>query len=212
MNTSTPAAGRRKGRVSKEMASTRDTQVVDIAFDLFVRDGYHAVSLATIAAEARVAVRTIYTRFGGKAGLLREMIDRERLRHQAQLARLPAPAEIGERLDVLARHLLGRGIDEGVRDLQILVIGHEDKNLARACYEAGPGQFLDLLRGELARAQVDGTVGRAVAPADLADLFVGMVRGGGLARYFSDGEAQRHAAPRPIAERVRLFLQAARAT
>jgi TetR/AcrR family transcriptional repressor of mexJK operon len=206
MMTSPLTVARPKGRASKDMALAREAELVDIAFDLFARDGYHGVSLAMIASRAHVAVRTIYTTFGGKAGLVRAMTERERKRHEAQLAQLRLPADAGGRLLALAAHLLGRVGDERMRALQILVIGHEDKSLARACHEAGPGQFLELLRSELARAQTECAIGRGASAGELADLFVGMVSGGCLAPCFSENLPLT---PAQIAGRVRLFLQAA---
>ncbi len=54
---------------------TRD-QVIDAARDLFLTDGYAATTVTAIAAAAHVSVETIYKSFGGKAGLVRAIVDR----------------------------------------------------------------------------------------------------------------------------------------
>ena len=54
---------------------TRD-QVIDAARDLFLTDGYAATTVTAIAAAARVSVETIYKSFGGKAGLVRAIVDK----------------------------------------------------------------------------------------------------------------------------------------
>jgi TetR/AcrR family transcriptional repressor of mexJK operon len=203
-----PASVHPKGRPSKALVAARDVQLADIAFDLFMRDGYHAVSLAMIAAEAHVAVRTIYTSFGGKTGILAALIERERQRHLAQLAQLQLPLHARARLVVLAGHLLGRLGDARMRGLQVLVIGQDDRTLAGACYQAGPGQFLDLLHREMLRAQDEGLVDASVPALVLADLFVGVVRGGDLGRFFAWDDTSASPHEEIAAERVRLFLDA----
>jgi TetR/AcrR family transcriptional regulator, mexJK operon transcriptional repressor len=50
--------------------ATRRSMLLAVAGRLFLQNGFHGVSLATIAREAHVALRTIYLGFGDKAGLL----------------------------------------------------------------------------------------------------------------------------------------------
>lgn len=59
-------------RRAEQAAATR-AAVLDAARRLFLRDGYAAATMAAIAAEARVALKTVYLAFGTKAGLLREV-------------------------------------------------------------------------------------------------------------------------------------------
>jgi len=54
----------------EQAAATRQT-VLQAARRLFERDGYAATSMPAIAAEARVAVKTLYLAFGTKPDLLR---------------------------------------------------------------------------------------------------------------------------------------------
>lgn len=60
---------RAAGRPRKKEVSERRNHLVGVASALFLESGYDRVSLARIAKEAGVAVRTIYSAFGGKAGL-----------------------------------------------------------------------------------------------------------------------------------------------
>lgn len=50
--------------------------ILDAALALFADQGYADVTVAGIAARAEVAVRTVYTKFGSKAGILAAVIDR----------------------------------------------------------------------------------------------------------------------------------------
>ncbi|UWZ59502.1 TetR family transcriptional regulator [Dactylosporangium aurantiacum] len=50
--------------------------MLDAAGRLFVRDGYAATPLTAVAAEAGVAVQTVYAAFGTKRQLLSDLVDR----------------------------------------------------------------------------------------------------------------------------------------
>lgn len=66
-----------KGRPPEHLVLARDERVLNTAAALFQRRGYHRVSIAAIAQAAEVAGRTIYARFGDKAGLLKALVERE---------------------------------------------------------------------------------------------------------------------------------------
>lgn len=205
--------GGQRGRPRDNTFALREAELIETAFTLFRLHGYHAVSLAMVAAHAHVAVRTIYTMAGGKAGLLRAIVDREHRRHQQQLLLLARPPQLEERLRMLAAHLLARCSDTAFRALQPLVISEGSTALAQACYQAGPGQFIGLLTAEIALAQRSGSIGWDGPPGDIASLFVDLVKGAELTRFFIDGALHcEDAATRLSATRFQLFLDIARVT
>jgi AcrR family transcriptional regulator len=57
----------------KEQAEATRKEILDAAERLFLRDGYVATSMAAIAKEAGVALKTVYLAFESKAGLLRAL-------------------------------------------------------------------------------------------------------------------------------------------
>jgi AcrR family transcriptional regulator/mRNA-degrading endonuclease RelE of RelBE toxin-antitoxin system len=59
----------------REQASQNRQRIIDAARALFAARGYAATSLAQVAAEAGVAVQTVYAAFGTKASLLKHAID-----------------------------------------------------------------------------------------------------------------------------------------
>lgn len=63
-------SSRRKGA-----ADARRRTVLDAAGRRFLRDGYAATTVASIAADAGVSVETVYKAFGSKPGLVRAMWD-----------------------------------------------------------------------------------------------------------------------------------------
>jgi AcrR family transcriptional regulator len=62
------------GRRAEQARATRG-RIVDGARELFLRDGYAATTLDQIAAQAGVAVQTVYFHFGNKRTILKEIMD-----------------------------------------------------------------------------------------------------------------------------------------
>lgn len=60
----------------REGARRRRERVLDAAERQFLRGGYAATTIATVAAEAEVSVETIYKAFGGKPGLVKGIYER----------------------------------------------------------------------------------------------------------------------------------------
>ena len=57
----------------REQAATTRLEILEAAQRLFERDGYAATTMAAIAAEARVALKTVYVAFETKSGVLRAL-------------------------------------------------------------------------------------------------------------------------------------------
>jgi AcrR family transcriptional regulator len=57
----------------REQAAATRLDILDAAQRLFERDGYAATTMAAIASEARVALKTVYVAFETKGGLLRAL-------------------------------------------------------------------------------------------------------------------------------------------
>lgn len=59
----------------KEQARQTRLQIIESARKLFIERGYESATLEAIAAEAGVAVDTVYAAFGSKRGILSRLID-----------------------------------------------------------------------------------------------------------------------------------------
>jgi AcrR family transcriptional regulator len=57
----------------REQAAATRLEILDAAQRLFERDGYAATTMAAIAADARVALKTVYVAFETKSGVLRAL-------------------------------------------------------------------------------------------------------------------------------------------
>lgn len=203
---------RHQGRRPDADIPARDEEIVSAAFALFSSLGYHSVSLAAIATAARVAVRTIYSSFGGKIGLVNALITQEAARHSDQLASLNLPEAPKDRLNVLAEHLSARAADTAFRNLQVIVISSGDDALARDCDAAGPGQFKALARQELCHAQQRGLLHLESSIEELVDLFVAIIVGPQLSRFVMPALPTSVVNRRETKRRLNIFLQAAGCT
>ena len=74
----TPVKTTRRYDATKRRQRAQETRdgVIDVATTAFLRDGFAATTVASIAETARVSVETIYKSFGGKAGLVRAIWQR----------------------------------------------------------------------------------------------------------------------------------------
>jgi AcrR family transcriptional regulator len=93
-----------------ERAHVTRTRIAAAARGLFVQDGYGATTLVAIAAEAGVAVQTVYAVYGSKAGILRAL--RESVVSQPEAdasvrAAIAAPSA-GASVDLFARSIRER--------------------------------------------------------------------------------------------------------
>ncbi|MDP1774013.1 MAG: TetR/AcrR family transcriptional regulator [Methylobacter sp.] len=144
-------------RKGEELLS-RD-RLLDTAFSLFLEYGYGNLSLETIAKEARVSMRTIYSQFGGKAGLFGAVIRRCSDQFVTSLSEehvLELSPE--EALTSFARQFLYSITRPDVVRVRAILIGESPRfpDLATQFYEQGPQRTLDHLAQFFARQQQAG--------------------------------------------------------
>ena len=75
------------------MLDERAQRIVDTAVALAERDGYAAVRLRDVAAEAKVALGTVYKRFSSKEEILVAALEQEAERLQSRLLKKPMEGE-----------------------------------------------------------------------------------------------------------------------
>ena len=174
MNTDMIKCGRpRKG----EESLSRD-RLLDTALKLFLEHGYGNLSLDTIARDARVSMRTIYSQFGGKAGLFGAVIKRCSDPFVAALAeKSPPEGRPEEALIAFARQFLYAITRPDVVRIRAMLIGESlhFPDLATQFYEQGPQRTLAHLTQFFARQQQAGHF-VAIDPHILADQFLSGLR------------------------------------
>jgi AcrR family transcriptional regulator len=174
------------GRPRASEAEARTQELVEIAARLFLEKGYSKVSLEMIAKQARVAVRTIYVKFGGKAGLFTAVIN-------AGCA--PFFATMHD-METAVRPLRDMLLDFGLRFGQLvaspqvlavhrMVIAESMSNpeLAQAFFEAGPRQTREALQRFFARPDVRSQLREDMTPETLTVHLLNCIMGDQLKRY-----------------------------
>lgn len=95
------------GRPSQEASARLTEDIVDRATALFLRAGFEAVSIDTIAAEAAISKRTFYSRFSGKADLFTAVVVRFVEKRMGQMDAISAgPGPLKHQLEAIAKEFL----------------------------------------------------------------------------------------------------------
>ena len=163
------------GRPCKGDEQQSRDRLLDAAQQLFLEHGYGKLSMETIARDARVSLRTIYSQFGGKAGLFGALIGRCSDRFIGSLCD-QAPME--EALIGFARQFLYQITRPDVVRMRAILIGESPRfpDLATQFYEQGPKRTLAHL-AEFFRLQQRAGLITDIDAEFLADQFISAVRG-----------------------------------
>jgi AcrR family transcriptional regulator len=171
-------------------AEQQRTRILDAAQACFVRDGFHAASMASIAEAAGMSAGLIYRYFDSKSAIILAIIERQLQDKLANIARLAEDPDIARRfVDFFVR--LRRGDPDMVNPALLLEIGaqatrdpqigaavaHSDRAAAAALGEwlrqITRARGLDLddagirARGLALQCLFDGLAMRAVKDPDL---------------------------------------------
>ena len=171
----------RPGRPRKTETENRREQLLEHAVRLFGEQGFGGLSLETLAREAQVSLRTIYSRYGGKTELFRAVIRRYSDIFVAALTveeGSSQPQDLETILIGFAREYLYRLTRPELVRLraQIMAEAHRFPDLAGEFYHQGPLRTLNQLARLFAEEQAKGRL-VSVDPHLLAEQFVGAVRG-----------------------------------
>jgi TetR/AcrR family transcriptional repressor of mexJK operon len=206
----TPLACKTAGRPKASEVEARTNDLIDTAARLFLEHGYTKVSLESIAREARVAVRTIYVKFGGKAGLLNAVLLSGRDRFFGVCDMDSDNRPFREVVDHFARHFYDLLCDAGAVSMQRVVIAEAPGNpeLAQTFYEAGPKLTREILERFFARPDVRAQL-REDAPFDLLPThLINCIAGDQISRFlFPDDQPTGDEAARQLAQRLDLFYR-----
>lgn len=213
MNKSTPEPtlpAKAAGRPKASEVEARTQELIDVATCLFLQHGYTGTSLETIAREAHVAVRTIYVKFGGKAGLLKAVLRARRERFFAidgmEHDQRPLREVIGE----FAGHFYDMLCEPDAVALQRVVIAESGTNpeLAEAFYDAGPRLTRDMLERYFARPDIRAQLRADVLPELLPSHLIACINGDPVIRFlFPERRPKQDEERRLLAERLELFYR-----
>lgn len=166
------------GRPRKGDELLSRARLLDSAFNLFLENGYGNLSLETIARDAHVSMRTIYSQFGGKAGLFGAVIRRCSDQFVIGLAEKQSVSRSPEQtLTAFAKQFLFSITRPDVVRIRAILIGESLRfpDLATQFYEQGPQRTLDHLAQFFARQQQAGHFA-LMEPDFLAGQFLSALR------------------------------------
>jgi TetR/AcrR family transcriptional repressor of mexJK operon len=199
------------GRPKASDVEARMHDLIDAAARLFLTNGYTRTSLESIARAARVAVRTIYVKFGGKAGLLEAVLvsRREEFFHIADMENDMRPFRAV--VDDFARQFFDLLCQDQLIAMQRVVIAEAADNpeLAHTFFDTGPRMTRDMLERFFARADIRAQL-RDDLPFDQLPAFLtSWISGDAMQRFvFPHDQPARVEAHRLLAQRLEMFYRA----
>jgi AcrR family transcriptional regulator len=173
------------GRPKADEVEARMQELLDTAGRLFLKNGYTKTSLESIARAAHVAVRTIYVKFGGKAGLLHAVLAAKRDRYFSSPPMDSDPRPFKEVIADFARQLVELKNSQEAIEMQRVVMAEAPTNpeLAEAFWDGGPRQTREMLGRFFARPDIRAQL-RADVPLDLLPEFLmSCISGDQLCRF-----------------------------
>jgi AcrR family transcriptional regulator len=211
-----PAADvRRGGRPSRLEAEQIREQILDVATELFLDDGYGITSIEAIARRARISKRTFYHRFKDKADLFGAVVHRvvERLRPERGVAVFEG-LEFEETLRRMAALMVRAALSPQALAIQRVIIAEARRfpELAAVLNEQGTrAEAISFITGFLEQEARRGTLALH-HPAFAAEQFMQMVVSAPQRRALGLGTPMTEAEKDEWAQNaVDLFLDGCRA-
>jgi AcrR family transcriptional regulator len=204
----TPAAGKAAGRPKACDVEARMHDLVETAGRLFLKHGYTKVSLEAIAREAHVAVRTIYVKFGGKAGLLNAVLLSRRDRFFGISDMDTDTRPFKDIVDDFARNFLDLLSAPEAISMQRVVIAEAPRNpeLVQTFFEAGPKMTRDMLDRFFARPDVRAQLREDLPFDQLPNYLLQCIGGDQMARFMFP-QPTRDEMLRQLEQRMTLFYR-----
>jgi len=207
MSTSHPCT-KSAGRPKASEVEARTQELIEAAGMLFLKNGYTKVSLEAIARQARVAVRTIYVKFGGKAGLLKAVLAsrRERLFDERAMDTDSRPLRVVVDEFALQFHALLCSHEAMAMQRVVIAEAATNPELAEAFYEGGPRLTREMLGRYFARPEIRSQLREDVPLELLPAHLIGCINGDPIGRFlFPNSEPCNDEAQRQLAARLELF-------
>jgi AcrR family transcriptional regulator len=208
-----PADGACKaaGRPKADEVEARLQELLDTAGRLFLKNGYTKTSLESIARAAHVAVRTIYVKFGGKAGLLHAVLAAKRDRYFSSPPMDLDPRPFKEVVADFARQLFELKASQEAIEMQRVVMAEAPTNpeLAEAFWNGGPRETREMLGRFFVRPDIRAQL-RADVPLDLLpEYLMSCISGDQLCRFVLAKQSRKpEEIERELEGRLDLFYHA----
>jgi TetR/AcrR family transcriptional repressor of mexJK operon len=178
------------GRPKAADVEARMQELLQTAGTLFLKNGYTKTSLESIARAAHVAVRTIYVKFGGKAGLLHAVLADKRHRFFRSQPMQTDTRPLKEIVDEFARNMYELLTSQEAVDMQRIVMAEAPTNpeLAEAFWNGGPRQTREMLARFFARPDIRAQLHPDIELDLLPGHLMGCIAGDQLCRFVVPSE------------------------
>ncbi len=204
-------ASRSAGRPRADEVEARNQNLIHTAGRLFLEKGYSKVSLELIAREARVAVRTIYVKFGGKPGLFSAVLLANRNRYFSDISQMDHDERpVREVLGEFGQRFLELITSPAALAMQRMVIAEATSNpeVAQTFFEAGPRETRAILQRYFARPSVKAQLRDDVAAELIPVHLLNCVMGDQFSRFLFDPDGTvRNDGIKALNQRLELFYR-----
>ncbi len=106
------AKSNKAGRPTASELERRKRRVLDVATELFLKNGYTATSLSDIARKAQVATRTVYQHFGDKEKIFTAIVDKRIKGEELKLEGIADDQSLFDVLMKVAEYACGMSFDQ----------------------------------------------------------------------------------------------------
>jgi TetR/AcrR family transcriptional repressor of mexJK operon len=199
------------GRPKAAEVEARMQELLQTAGALFLKNGYTKTSLESIARAAHVAVRTIYVKFGGKAGLLHAVLADKRHRFFRSQPMQTDTRPLKEVVDEFARNMYELLTSQEAIDMQRIVLAEAPTNpeLGEAFWNGGPRQTREMLGRFFARPDIRAQLHPDIALDLLPGHLMGCIAGDQLCRFvFPTEKMSQEETLHQLDRRLALFYRA----
>lgn len=210
LNDAADCAGKAAGRPKANEVEARTQELLQTAAALFLKNGYTKTSLESIARAGHVAVRTIYVKFGGKAGLLRAVLADKRDRFFRSQPMQTDTRPLKDIVDEFARNMYELLTSQEAIDMQRIVLAEAPTapELAEAFWNGGPRQTREMLGRFFARPDIRAQLRPEVALDLLPGHLMGCIAGDQLCRFvFPSEQIAPEQALRELDRRLEFFYR-----
>ena len=202
--------GKAAGRPKANEVEARTQELLQAAGTLFLKNGYTKTSLESIARAAHVAVRTIYVKFGGKAGLLHAVLAAKRDHFFRSQPMETDTRPVRAIVDDFAHQMHELLQSPEAIEMQRVVMAEAPTSpeLAEAFWNGGPRMTREMLGRFFARPDIRAQL-RPDAPVDLLPgHLMACISGDQLLRFMPSCESQSaDDARRDLERRLDLFYR-----
>jgi TetR/AcrR family transcriptional regulator of autoinduction and epiphytic fitness len=196
----------------KRLQDERIAELLDVAAEVFIAEGFAAASINEIARRANASKATFYSRFPTKQDLFLAVIDRRMSNVFEQVANFPDEGTLKSSLERFCTNLLSVALSPKQISLIRMVSMESGRYpaLARRFYEHGPKQGEKALANYLSQQTAKGLLGHE-DPLVMARQLINLITGSPIRWFvlgFDAAPMGKRALQRHIDESISLFLRA----